>query len=233
MEPKIIYEDNELLVLDKPPGWVVNESTTSIGQKVLQEWLKQLDYPISSSEEYRCGIVHRLDKETSGILLVAKTVKVYIALQKQFKDRLVEKTYICLVHGILEPEKGIIQTPLGRLPWRRDRFGILPKGRESITEYRAVGSYGNMEKYTLVYVYPKTGRTHQIRVHMKYIGHPIVSDEFYAGRKTSRKDRLWCPRLFLHAQAIKFRHPQTKKMLSFKLDLPEDLELSLSSLGKI
>lgn len=228
MEPKIIFEDGAILILDKPSGWIVNEAKTTGETPVVQSWLREnFDYGLIGSREERDGIVHRLDKETSGILIVAKTKKAFENLQKQFKDREVRKKYIALVHGRLEPEEGEIKAPVGRLPWRRDRFGILPGGREAFTNYKVHKYY---KDYTLLELFPKTGRTHQIRIHLKYVGHPIISDSFYAGRKTARKDRKWCPRLFLHASEISFSHPETFVKLSFKSEIPKDLEESLREL---
>jgi 23S rRNA pseudouridine1911/1915/1917 synthase len=170
-----------------------------------------------------------LDKETSGLLIVAKTISAFENLQSQFKERKVTKTYIALVHGVVEPKEGEIIASVGRLPWRRERFGVLPGGREAITKYKVI-SYHSLitdhgSQFTLVELYPKTGRTHQIRIHLKFIGHPIVGDYFYAGRKTARDDREWCPRLFLHASKITFFHPVTGKEVKFESELPKDLNL--------
>ena len=179
----------------------------------------------------RHGIVHRLDKETSGVMIVAKTKEAFEKLQAEFKSREVHKTYIALVHGKLEPLEGNITVPVGRLPWRRDRFGVVAGGRNSETDYKVLQFFpGNNAGHTLVEFYPKTGRTHQIRIHCKYIKHAIVADEFYAGRKTARNDRKWCPRLFLHAASIKFIHPVSGKPVEFKSDLPIDLKEVLSKL---
>jgi len=234
-EPKIIFEDGSLLVIDKPAGWITNEADTTINQPVVQTWLsKNLKYPISNDKTLRSGIVHRLDKETSGILLVAKTPESFEYLQRQFKERKVEKSYTALVHGKIENKVGEIKAPVGRLPWRRDRFGVMAGGREAETRYKVTRYYsqGN-EKYSLVEFFPKTGRTHQIRIHAKYIGHPLVADEFYAGRKTARKDRTWCPRLFLHASNIKFIQPKTGKPVEFKSGLDSSLVSVLKKLDKI
>lgn len=239
MEPTIIFQDEQILVLNKPAGWIVNDAETAGAQPVIQRWLvTNFNYSIAKDLKFRCGIVHRLDKETSGILLVAKTPEAFENLQKQFKQREVQKVYTALVHGKLEPEEGKIEVPVGRLPWRRDRFGILPGGRESVTEYKVSKIICKEEKnakeyFTLLEAYPKTGRTHQIRIHFKYLGYPIVADEFYAGRKTSRKDKVWCPRFFLHASKISFMHPKTNKQLEFKSDLPKDLKDCLKLLKTI
>jgi 23S rRNA pseudouridine1911/1915/1917 synthase len=231
MQPKIIFEDNSLMILEKPFGWIVNEAQTTKGQKVLQTWLKEKDYPLAKSREFRSGIVHRLDKETSGILIVAKTEQAFTNLQKQFKDRKIKKSYQALAHGKIGIKRGHIKAPVGRLPWNRERFGVLPGGRPAETDYEVISYYKkDDQEFSLLNLFPKTGRTHQIRIHLKYLGHPIVSDNFYAGRKTSRKDRLWCQRLFLHAKSISFKHPKTKKVRKFESSLPADLSKALQKL---
>ncbi|MHB8872000.1 MAG: RluA family pseudouridine synthase [Candidatus Doudnabacteria bacterium] len=231
MEPKIIFEDDSLFVIDKPAGWIVNEAATTKNQPVLQTWLRQFDYPLVSDIDCRHGIVHRLDKETSGVMIVAKEKEAFNKLQAEFKNREVQKTYVALVHGKLTPEEGEIGVPVGRLPWRKDRFGVVAGGRASQTFYKVLQFFpGNNAGHTLVEFYPKTGRTHQIRIHCKYIGHAIVADEFYAGRKTARNDRVWCPRLFLHAASIRFTHPEGGGVVEFKSELPEDLAGVLQSL---
>lgn len=240
MEPQIIYEDESLLVLEKPAGWIVNDATTARGQPTVQNWLRRnvkLHRQDRQGADFyrRNGIVHRLDKETSGILLVAKTPEAFANLQAQFKERKVEKEYTALVHGVIEPSNGKIEAPVGRLPWRRDRFGVLPGGRDASTEYHTLANYqltASNEKFTLLSLKPKTGRTHQIRIHLKHIGHPIVADDFYAGRKTARKDRKWCPRLFLHASAIVFAHPETGTGVSFSADMADELTSALLQLEK-
>lgn len=222
--PNIIYEDDSLMVLDKPAGWITNAASTTKDQPTVEAWLK---IPLE-----RSGIVHRIDKETSGILLAAKTKEAFENLQAQFKERKVKKTYTALVHGEVIDKEGVIKETVGRLPWRRDRFGVLPGGREATTRYRVLNSYNKeSDKFTLLELSPETGRTHQIRIHLKHIGHPIVSDEFYAGRKTARKDRKWCPRLFLHASEITFAHPKTGAQSKFKSALPKDLDVVLYSLN--
>lgn len=226
MEPTVISENTEYFVISKPSGWITNDADTTTTQPVLQTWAREnLKYEINGNKELRDGIVHRLDKETSGIILVAKSESAFWSLQKEFKDRIVSKTYVCLVHGQLDPKEGTIDAPVGRLPWRRDRFGVLPGGRDAVTSYEAKSSFTkDGENFTLVECKPKTGRTHQIRIHMKHIGHPIVADEFYAGRKTARNDRRWCSRLFLHAKAIEFIDPSTKTKVNYEAELPKDLK---------
>jgi 23S rRNA pseudouridine1911/1915/1917 synthase len=235
LEPKIIFSDSNFFVVEKPAGWISNEAGTTTNQPVLQTWIKKnFKYPLNGSLEARDGLVHRLDKETSGLVLIAKKKETFEALQSQFKDRLVSKTYIALVHGKVDFLEGEITETVGRLPWRKDRFGIVPGGREAETHYKVIGYYENkIDKFTLLELTPKTGRTHQIRIHLKHIGHPIVADDFYAGRKTSRNDRKWCSRLFLHAGGITFLHPKTGEKISFESDLPLDLRETLEKLVKL
>ncbi|MDO8639812.1 MAG: RluA family pseudouridine synthase [bacterium] len=260
-EPNVIYEDEEILVLNKPAGITVNRSETTRGDITVQDWVEQyLKIPSTKSEirnkskiinpndqnnfEFRdsgfeflnrAGIVHRIDKETSGILLVAKTKEAFIDLQAQFKERKVKKTYLALAHGKIESEEGEIRVPVGRLPWNRKKFGVVADGREAVTKYKVLSIKHSVfdkkgEPLTLLELYPETGRTHQIRVHLKYINHPIFSDFLYAGRKISRNDRKILNRVFLHAHEISFYHPKSKKLVSFESNLPEEL---LSVINKL
>lgn len=244
----IIYQDEFLLVLDKFPGVVVDPSNTqltgTIAQALTEEYQIELD---------RGGIVHRLDKDTSGLLLVAKTQEALESLQAQFKERSVKKEYLCLVHGFLEGE-GQIEGAIGRNPAHRETFIVTPNGKEALTLYKSEGLYeisdqfiteffsefsktqlrkvtaNSYSDFSLVRCFPQSGRTHQIRVHMKYLGFPLVGDEKYSGRKTYRLDHRWCPRQFLHSNKIEFMHPQTNKRLTFESPLPEDLQGALTKL---
>ncbi len=244
MDIKKIYEDEDLLVIDKPAGITVNKSETTVNQITIQYWSEtqfEIDLKIAedntASDFYkRGGIVHRLDKETSGILLIAKTEHAFIELQKQFKDRTVKKTYISLTHGKISEDTKEINVPGGRLPWNRKQFGIIPGGRESKTMLKVLEYILNKktkEPLTLVELYPQSGRTHQIRVHLKYIGHPVFSDFLYAGRKTARKDRKILPRVFLHAAKISFKHPTTGEAVNIESSLPTELFELLQTLNKI
>ena len=230
MNTKIIFEDKNILLLNKPPGVVVNRANTT-KKPTVQDWLEKYLNLKDEGIGERAGIVHRLDKGTSGILIVAKTTKAFENLQGQFKERSIDKSYQCLVHGKIEIKKGQIKAPVGRLPWNRERFGVLPGGRPAETNYEVISYYKNdKDIFSLVNVFPKTGRTHQIRIHMKHLGYPLVADEFYAGRKTSREDITWCPRLFLHAKSISFIHPETNEKLAFQANFPNDLKKVLQKL---
>jgi len=237
VQPEIIFEDKFLIVLDKPAGWVVNRAETTKRQKTVQDWLKKdFDYPLAKNDAWRSGIVHRLDKETSGLLVIAKTKKAFLNLQEQFKKRLIFKEYLALVHGEVEEKRGVIDLPVGRLPWSRKRFGVIPGGRKALTHYHLLSNFqssASYEKFSLLRLWPRTGRTHQIRIHLKYLKHPIVADNLYAGRKLARKDSAFCPRLFLHASKIRFIHPNLGKKIDFISPIPHELKKVLSKLEKL
>lgn len=243
----IIFQDNDLLVINKPASVTVNRSDTTTGIVTVQDWSEEylqippikaktkivqndVDFRDYESEfTNRGGIVHRIDKETSGILLIAKNPVSFENLQRQFKERTIKKWYIALAHGKVVPESGEINIPVGRLPWSRKQFGIVAGGREAVTRYKVLKNYeyvsaNKSEELSLIELYPETGRTHQIRVHLKYLNHPIFADFLYAGRKTATSDRKVLSRVFLHAQKISFLHPRTKKHLTFESPIPEELQ---------
>ncbi|MEK7127241.1 MAG: RluA family pseudouridine synthase [Patescibacteria group bacterium] len=229
MNPKIIFEDENFLVIDKPYGITVNNAETNSNQKTIQKWIdtrQNKGRTLVSTEFYeKSGIVHRLDKDTSGVLVIAKTESAYLNLKSQFQSRLAGKKYLALVHGIVDPAAGTINAPIERNPFNRMKFGIFPGGREAETRYKILTA---LKTFTLLEITPKTGRTHQIRVHMKYINHPIVSDPIYGGRKQNREDLKFCPRLFLHAQSLTIKHPITNELLTFTSPLPEELQKVLN-----
>ena len=243
MKLKIIYEDQALLVIDKPSGIVVNRVGTTKG-KTLQDWMEE-KYPacfkinenLKDNQEWqefhqRSGIVHRLDRETSGVMVLTKKLVVFQNLKAQFKLRKVSKEYLALVHGRVTPKQGDIKLPLGRNPKKRKHFTIRLGGREAVTNYQVLAYYQkNGHVYSLLSIQPKTGRTHQIRVHCKHIGHSLVADSIYL-KKNLRQDLKWCPRLFLHAHKLVFTHPITGKRREFVSKLSTDLEQALTYLTK-
>jgi len=239
MEPRVIYEDECLLAVDKPSGMVVNNAKSAHKQFTLYDWIRKSKkvniekYDKKKEFVERLGIVHRLDKDTSGLLLIAKKPEYFRFLQDQFKKRLVKKTYLALVSGVLR-EKGVIDAPIRRNPFNRRKFGVFIGGKSSLTEYIKVDQMITEagEKVSLAEVYPKTGRTHQIRVHFKHINCPVISDLVYGGRKKARQNMRWCPRLFLHALKLEIKHPGTNKKLQLKTELAEDLKKVLEKLKK-
>lgn len=247
-DPIIIFEDENVLAVNKPAGMIVNKADTAKGMETLQEWVEN-KFPIVSTQlseasQYmvdgydkakefrdRGGIVHRLDKETSGVIIIAKNVETFINLQGQFKSGKVQKTYRALVHGRVEPKTGKIHAPIGRLPWNRMRFGVLPEGRDAETDYLVLEYKQDGEvPVSLVEVYPKTGRTHQIRVHFQYINYPVYSDALYAGRKKARDDRKKLDRHFLHAYKITLENPATNAPMEVIAGLPSDLKSFFATL---
>lgn len=238
--PEIIFKDPNFLVLNKPSGMIVNNADTSKGEYTVQDFVME-EFKIKAdyeSEFYkRGGIVHRLDKETSGILIVALNEDSFSNLQKQFKEREVEKEYVALCHGSIS-EEGQINVPLGRLPWNRKRFGVIPSGREASTQFKLIKKYflkdgRKKEILSLIQVFPKTGRTHQIRVHMQYVGYPIFADSLYAGRKAFQNDRKFLSRHFLHASRIIFKSPTTGERVEFEAPIGNELTNFLSLLTTI
>ncbi len=245
---KVIYQDSDLMVIDKDANLVVDSSETQ-KEGTIQSIL-ETEYFISAN---RAGIVHRLDKDTSGLLLIAKNNSVLENLQLQFKERMVKKEYLALVHGFIE-EEGVVEGSILRNPRAREKFIVDEQGKEASTRYKPVSKFkfqnldfkifyegfnkiqmrklerSNYGDFTLVRCFPLTGRTHQIRVHLKFINHPIVGDSKYAGRKTARLDNRFCKRQFLHAAKIEFYHPKDGKKMSFESPLPEDLKQVLNNL---
>lgn len=223
MKIGILFEDQTTLVVCKPTGLVVNRSQSAKGL-TLQDWIEK-KYPGGA-------LVHRLDKETSGVLLIAKNDEALAFLQRQFKKRETKKTYLTLVHGQILPRQAVIKTAISRSPFDSKKFGVFLSGRPAETKYELVRYYQNKkgQVFSLLKVFPKTGRTHQIRVHLKFQGYSVVGDSQYAGRKTARADRQWCPRQFLHAKSLTFTHPQTKKVMTCQCPLALDLKSALASL---
>jgi len=223
----IVYEDSDILVVNKAAGMVVHVGS-GIKSRTLVNALLSYLAPISGLStmggEQRPGIVHRLDKMTSGLVVVAKNDAAHRRLSEQFKSREVHKTYVALVHGRLAADSGQITKPVGRDPQRRTRMkagGIAP--RDALTRYRVLRRFG---RFTLVEAMPQTGRTHQIRVHLASLGHPVVGDTTYgapAKLRFGESEEPTLPRTFLHAAKLAFAHPLTGAPLQFEASLPEEL----------
>lgn len=215
---KIIFEDDFILVIDKQPGLVVHPTIDHPSGTLVNAIISHLkDFDQNS---FRPGIIHRLDKDTSGLIVVAKTKAALENLKNQFKIRQVEKKYIALVSGQVAKEKGLITGLINRHPKYKQKFIVDNEGKEAQTEYKVLKRFVG---YTLLELTPLTGRTHQIRVHLAYIGHPIVGDKLYGGK-------MLLSRQFLHAAFLELVHPQTKQRLVFKTELPEDLDKILAKL---
>jgi len=208
---EVVYQDKDIFLINKPSG-LVSLRTESYSGITLQDKIeKDLNIFVAN----RGGLVHRLDKETSGLILGAKKRSVFDQLQKQFKNRTVKKVYWALAKGLV-PQKGTIKAPIGRNPGNFLKFRVIPDGKEAETDFEVISYLKSLEKkFSLLRVLLKTGRTHQIRVHMVYLGHPLVGDNIYG----SRQDKA-VP-LFLVAKEIEFNHPTSKKRLKFEIDLPE------------
>jgi 23S rRNA pseudouridine1911/1915/1917 synthase len=217
----IVYEDEDLLVIDKPAGLAVHPAPGQPSHTLLNAVLNYLPGLAQADDSTRPGIVHRLDKDTSGLIVVAKNRPAHENLADQFKSRAVSKAYLVLVKGKLEPESGIIEADIGRDPRHRQRMAVVSQGREARTKYRVVKYPG---KYTLLEISPETGRTHQIRVHLAAIGFPVVGDAVYGVTSPH------LARQFLHASKIGFRLPSTNKYVEFSSPPPEDLERALKEI---
>jgi len=221
----VVYEDEDLVVVDKPAGMVVHPAHGHQDGTLVNALLGRYpDLPVA--EDNRPGIVHRLDKDTSGLIIAVKNEAARRKLQLQFKEGQVEKTYLALVEGKVEPGRGMIDAPVGRDPRHRKRMAVVRKGgREAVTEYQVLE---HLEDYTLVEVRPRTGRTHQVRVHLAFIGHPVVGDTVYG----YRKQRLGLKRQFLHAQRLGFHLPSSGEHMALTSELPPDLREVLDRLRK-
>ncbi len=216
----IIYEDDDLLVVDKPAGLAVHPAPGHPGHTLVNAILSHYPHLADIGDSPRPGIVHRLDKDTSGVMLVAKNRVAQANLSEQFRGHTVVKAYLALVRGKLTPENGIIEAAIGRDPRHRQRMAVVSRGREARTEYRVIRY---LDGFTLLEVMPATGRTHQIRVHLAAIGFPVVGDATY-GVKSPHLSRQ-----FLHACKLGFNLPSTGEYVEFESELPPDLEQALEA----
>ncbi len=213
---EIIYEDKDILIIDKPAGVVIHPAPGHYHGTLVHGLIYRCKDLVGIGGVLRPGIVHRLDKDTSGIMIVAKNELAHKSLVEQFKNYMVEKEYWALVHGPIKEKEGRIEFPIGRHPIKRKQMCVLETGKKAVTVWKKISDFGNS---SLVAVFPKTGRTHQIRVHFSYIGHPVVGDSTYGKRKD-----FYSGRHMLHAKRLLFYHPRTGKKMEFCSFIPEDMK---------
>ncbi len=218
----ILYEDDDLLAVDKPAGLTVHPAPGHPSHTLVNAILSHFPHLADMGDSLRPGVVHRLDRDTSGVMLVAKNSSAQADLAQQFKSHSVAKAYMVLVKGHLTPENGIIEAAIGRDPRNRKRMAVVEGGREARTEYRVVKYIGD---YTLLEVMPETGRTHQIRVHLSAIGFPVVGDKVYGVKSP------FLSRQFMHACRLGFKLPSSGEYVEFTSELPPDLAKALKDIG--
>ncbi|ADQ04718.1 pseudouridine synthase, RluA family [Caldicellulosiruptor owensensis OL] len=211
----VVYEDEHLAVINKPRGMVVHPGAGNFENTLVNALLHKFSGRLSSiNGVIRPGIVHRLDKDTSGLLVVAKTDEAHIKLSEALKSHQIKRIYYAICEGVLKEDSGVVDAPIGRHPVNRLKMAVVPNGKEAVTYFEVLERF---DKYTFVKLRLKTGRTHQIRVHMSYIGYPLLGDNTY-GRA---KNEFGVQGQVLHAGEIEFVHPITSKVLHFSADLPE------------
>ncbi len=223
---RVLYEDEALLAIDKPPGMVVHPAPGARSGTLVNALLHRLGSLDGVGAVGRPGIVHRLDRDTSGVLLVARTAAAMEGLAKQFRQRSLAKRYLAVVHGRVGPPTGVMDQAIGRHPVERKRMSVhSPRGRIALTRWQVLERFPHA---TLLRLAPETGRTHQIRVHLAALGHPIVSDRVYGGgppraaTPAVRAAMEACPRQALHAESIRFAHPLTGAPLTVSAPVPDD-----------
>ena len=223
---EILYEDNDIIVINKPKGMVVHPANGNPDGTLVNAVMAVCKNTLSGiGGEIRPGIVHRLDKNTSGAIIVAKNDKAHIKLSEQLKNHEIEKTYIALVRGIVKENNATINMPIGRSKNERKKMAVDAKGKNAITHFKVIERFFE-NNCTLLEIKIETGRTHQIRVHLSYIGYPIIGDDVYSNGKNKWDISGQC----LHAKSLKFKHPITGKELYIKAGLPEYFENVITEL---
>ena len=229
----VVFEDEDLAVVEKPAGMSVHPGAGQSAGTLVNALLHHMHDLSGIGGVERPGIVHRLDKETSGLLVIAKNDFTHQALSAQFAGRAVKKTYIAVAHGVIKQDEFTVDVPIGRDTRNRKKMTVTPKGRMALTDFQVVKNY--YPHACLLYCFPMTGRTHQIRVHLSVQTHPIVGDKLYGGNPQRKSIELLreFPRHALHAHAIKFKHPRTGRTLGFQSPIPEDIERLIEELEKL
>ncbi|KEI02124.1 RluA family pseudouridine synthase [Clostridium botulinum] len=225
IELDILYEDKDIIVINKSQGMVVHPATSNYSGTLVNALLYHCDTLSTLNDDTRPGIVHRIDKDTSGVLVVAKNNKAHEILAEQLKEHSMKREYIALVEGIVKEENGLVDKPLGRNPKDRIKMAVVEGGKNAVTHYEVLKRF---KKNTLVKCILETGRTHQIRVHMSYIGHPLVGDPMYG----FKKQRFKLNGQMLHAKKLGFIHPTTEEYIEFESDLPQYYKEILLKLDK-
>ena len=222
----IVYEDESVLVINKPRGMVVHPAAGNGHGTVVNAALFHCNGSLSGiNGSVRPGIVHRIDKDTTGLLVIAKNDRAHKSLTDQLADRSLSRVYYALVNGNIKEDEGTVDAPVGRSPKDRKKMAVVPDGRSAVTDYKVIERFG---AYTLVRCKLRTGRTHQIRVHMKHIGHSVVGDKAYG----IKNERFALPGQLLHAKEISFIHPETGERVTFSCPLPEDFSSVLEVLRR-
>lgn len=221
---EIVYEDKDVAVINKPQGMVVHPSAGHPNGTLVNALLYHLKDLSTINDVIRPGIVHRIDKDTSGLLMIAKNDIAHEKLAEQLKEKTSLRKYIALVHGVIPHDKGTITAPIGRSKQDRKKQAVVEEGKHAVTHFTVLERFN---EYTLIELKLETGRTHQIRVHMQYIGYPLAGDPVYGPRKTLKGHGQ-----FLHAQTLGFTHPTSGEWLEFSAPLPEIFEQTLANLRK-
>lgn len=225
---EVLFEDDHLMVLNKPAGIVVHPApgnwTGTLVNALLHHFQTSGGTVSTIGGKERPGLVHRLDKDTSGVMVIAKTDQTHRHLAAQFKHHTITRVYEALVFGVPKKGRGVIELAIGRDSKERKKFSArTSRPKESVTEYHVDRRYGKLAAHVLLY--PRTGRTHQLRVHLTSLGHPILGDQTYGGRKVCAIETIEIPRVMLHARTLGFQHPITSEAQEFTMPLPFDMEM--------
>ena len=219
---EIVYQDADVAVVNKPQGMVVHPSAGHTSGTLVNALMYHIKDLSGINGELRPGIVHRIDKDTSGLLMVAKNDAAHVALADELKAKKSLRKYWAIVHGNLPNDRGVIEAPIGRSDKDRKKQAVTAKGKPALTRFQVLERFGD---YSLVELQLETGRTHQIRVHMAYIGHPVAGDEVYGPRRTLKGHGQ-----FLHAKTLGFTHPRTGEVMEFSVEVPEIFQKTLEQL---